>query len=59
MGEKIIVEDFDALLTVVVDDGGNGLKRVENTSDDNEVSVEVFKWGNGELVVGDPIAEVF
>ena len=54
----MIVKNFDVFLTVMVDNGGNGFERVKNTSNDDEISVEILKWRNNELIVLYSIIEV-
>ncbi len=59
MRQKMIVKDFDVFLTIVINDGGDGFKRIEDTSNDNEIGVEILKWRNNELIVFYLIIEVF
>ena len=59
MRQKMIVKDFDVFLTIVINDGGDGFKRIEDTSNDNEIGVEILKWRNNELIVLYLVVEVF
>lgn len=42
MREEIVVENFNALLSVMVNNGGDRFERIENTSNDDEIGVKIF-----------------
>lgn len=42
MREEIVVKNFNVLLTVVVDDSGDGFERVKNTPNNDNIGVEVL-----------------